>query len=101
VSLLEPGVLPRNMQVSQAPLQRWVLVHRAASRQGETDVGDAHACRGRPHCGLATLGQQGLAHARPGNRVMPVTRDLSLEERTRSPQIRDHAAELELEYLGI
>ena len=45
--------------------------------------------------------QQSLIKARPGNRVTPMARALGLEERTRGPQIRDHAAELELEDLGV
>ena len=32
---------------------------------------------------------------------MPMARALSLEERTRRPQIRDYAAEFELEDLGV
>src|SRR5262245_51414113 len=37
----------------------------------------------------------------PCNRLAPVARTLSLKERVRSPQIRDHAAELELKDLGV
>src|SRR5262249_56449952 len=42
-----------------------------------------------------------LALQRPGDRVLPMARALSPKECARSPQIRDHAAELKLEHLRV
>src|SRR5580704_686667 len=100
MSLLKPGVLCRNVEIAQPPLQWGALVHCAASSQGKTRISDANACRGSPYHGLGGLGQPGRALQRPRDRVVPVACALSPQESLRRPQIRIHAAKLELKRFG-
>jgi hypothetical protein len=85
MSLLEPGVLCRNVEIAQPPLQWGALVHCAASSQGKTRISDANECRGSPYRGLGGLGQPGRALQRPRDRVVPVVCALSPQESAVSP----------------
>src|ERR1700710_2863776 len=79
VALLHTGMLGRDMEIADPPLQLRTLINGRAATEREAHLGDAQACIGDPYGSLSTFRHEGLVPQSAGTRVAPMAGCLDLK----------------------